>query len=58
MTMKLSQLQAEATQLLRKAGCRADGRRKGEVCWKQQTFESHLIRVPFGGQSKPLVKGK
>lgn len=50
--MKNSQLQATADQILRKAGYRTDGRKRGSVSRDQWLFEAKLISTPCGGQAK------
>lgn len=47
---KRYQLCQAATALLRKAGCDANGRKRGEVCPAQRQFERRIIRTPVGGQ--------
>ena len=55
--MKNSQLQATADQILKKAGYRTDGRKRGSVSRDQSFFETRLISTPCGGQVKAR-KGK
>ena len=45
-------LEAVGTQLLRRAGCNAAGRKLGEVDYAQLQFERRLIKTPTGGQCR------
>lgn len=50
-----SKLAKLATELLRKAGYTATGRKRGDLNWAQLLFERRLVRVPMGGQPRKLT---
>ena len=50
--MDSKQLEAAATALLRKAGCRADGRRSSEARGSRDDAMHRAVRCPFSGKSR------